>query len=529
MNMESETHTMIIDSVITMTAIDVFIITLTLFACWIFYKYRQPLKELQLSRALFLCLSGLATIAIFYFADLYTMFVMPLYMPMSEAMNNMRVLHLDYQWILAIVCVSLIVVGLIDLMSNLLPKTNNMVNELRANRQVLKMHASELQQATREAENANRSKSFFLANMSHEIRTPLTSILGYSHLMHEHDKLDDELREDLDNIISSSEHLQQIVNDILDVSKIEAGQLTIEKALTSPSSIAHDVRKFATPLIRNNEITFSLDLRYPLPRSFHTDSVRLKQILFNLCGNAIKFTPKGNIRLELSFEKSNRLLEYKIIDTGIGLDAEESRLLFKPFSQADISTTRKYGGSGLGLYISQQLARKLNGEIIIDSKKGKGSTFTLRLHLDPADVRELTQEEEVLQAASSNHEHINRLQGRILLAEDNKVNQLLVSKYLRKAGLSVDVVENGQLAIEFAQKNTYDLILMDVQMPIMGGIEATQFLRKNGFTVPIIFLSANTSREDIQLSYDAGCNDYLTKPINNTRFYQVLDKFLAAK
>jgi len=528
MTMEPVTHNMIINSIVAMTIIDVVIITLTLFACWNFYKYRPTLKQLQLSRALFICLSGLITIAIFYFADLYTMFVMPLYMPMSEAMDNMRILHFDYQWILAIVCVSLIVGGLIDLMSNLLPKINNMLNELKANRHVLKMHARELEQATREAENANRSKSFFLANMSHEIRTPLTSILGYSHLMHEHDKLDDELREDLDNIISSSEHLQQIVNDILDVSKIEAGQLTIEKTLTSPSLIAHDVRKFATPLIKSNEVTFNLDLRYPLPRIIHTDSVRLKQILFNLCGNAIKFTPKGNIRLELSFDEGNRLLEYKIIDTGIGLNAEESRLLFKPFSQADISTTRKYGGSGLGLYISQQLATKLNGEIVVESKKGKGSTFTLRLHLDPAAALEFTHGEEISQIASSNHEDINKLHGRILLAEDNKVNQLLVSKYLRKAGLSVDVVENGQLAIEFAQKNTYDLILMDVQMPIMGGIEATQFLRKNGYAVPIIFLSANTSREDIQLSYDAGCNDYLTKPINNTRFYQVLDKFLAA-
>ncbi|MDH5437116.1 MAG: response regulator, partial [Gammaproteobacteria bacterium] len=526
MNMEAETHTMIIDSVITMTAIDVFIITLTLFACWIFYKYRHPLKQLQLNRALFLCLSGLATIAVFYFADLYTMYVMPLYMPMSEAMNNMRALHLEYQWVLAMVCVSLIVIGLIDLMSNLLPKTNNMVNELRANRQVLKMHASELQHAIREAENANRSKSFFLANMSHEIRTPLTSILGYSHLMHEHDKLNDELKEDLDNIISSSEHLQQIVNDILDVSKIEAGQLTIEKTRISPTQIAHDISKFATPLIKNNEVTFSLDLLYPLPLNIHSDSVRLKQILFNLCGNAIKFTHQGNIRLEVSYEENNRLLEYRIIDTGIGLDEKESLQLFKPFTQADISTTRKYGGSGLGLYISQQLAHKLDGEIVIESKKGKGSTFTLRLHLDPAAALELTHGEEISQIVSSNHEHINKLRGRILLAEDNKVNQLLISKYLRKAGLSIDVAENGQLAIEFAQKNTYDLIFMDVQMPIMGGIEATQFLRKNGYTVPIIFLSANTSREDIQLSYDAGCNDYLTKPINNTRFYQVLDKFL---
>lgn len=527
MAMEPATHDMIIDSVVTMTAIDVLIITLTLFACRTFYKYRQTLKELRLSRALFFCLSGLVTIAIFYFADLYTMFVMPLYMPMSEAMDNMRILHLDYQWILAIVCVSLIVGGLIDLMRNLLPKTNNMLNELKANRHVLKMHARELEQASREAENANRSKSFFLANMSHEIRTPLTSILGYSHLMHQHDKLDPELREDLDNIISSSEHLQQIVNDILDVSKIEAGQLTIEKTEVSPVLIAHDIRKFTTPLIKNKKVTFNLDLLYPLPKNIHSDSVRLKQILFNLCGNAIKFTRQGNIRLEVSYEESNKLLEFKVSDTGIGLDTEETRKLFKPFTQADASTTRKYGGSGLGLYISQQLAHKLNGEIVVDSKKGKGSTFTLQLHLDPADVIELSLREKKSQTTSSNNKHINKLQGRILLAEDNQVNQLLISKYLSKAGLEVDVVENGQLAIERAQKNTYDLILMDAQMPVMGGIDATHFLRKNGYTMPIIFLSANTSKEDIQLSYDAGCSEYLTKPINNTRFYQVLNKFLA--
>lgn len=379
------------------------------------------------------------------------------------------------------------------------------------------------------AQDADQQKSRFLANMSHEIRTPLTAIIGYSENLAEQQNTMD-WKEYVHRIIRNGKHLHQLINDILDLSKIEANQLSTEFIPTETFELVLEVESLMGERAKNKGLDFTLDYHFPIPKTVYSDPTRLKQILINLCGNAIKFTEKGSITLDIAYNKNDETLVFTVKDTGIGMTEEQIKKLFKPFKQADATTTRKFGGTGLGLYISKQLAECLNGKLVLESQPGTGSTFTLTVKgkIPPNTKWIGSKEEAELQDTQTQTETCApNLRGRILLAEDNPDNQTLISMQIRKTGAEVKVVENGQLAADAALAEHFDLILMDMQMPVMGGIEAIQKLRGNQYKAPIAMLTANALKEDIQESQEAGADDFLTKPIDQKSFYSVLAKYLS--
>ncbi|MCX7425225.1 MAG: PAS domain S-box protein [Planctomycetia bacterium] len=380
-----------------------------------------------------------------------------------------------------------------------------------------------LDKAKHLAQAANHAKSEFLANMSHEIRTPMTAILGYADLM-----LDENVgrttREHVAVIKRSGEHLLKVIGDILDLSKIEAGKLQIEPTRCSPVQLVAEVVSLMRPRAAAKQLKLKTELAHPLPETVFTDPLRLRQVLVNLVGNAIKFTDRGEVRLAVRFasDAGPPRLCFDVTDTGIGMNEEQIGRLFQPFSQVDNSSTRKFGGTGLGLCISKHLAEALGGNIEVRSEPGKGSTFSVTIDPGPLDAMHMMRnpQEALLDrppSAIAATPHKIVLCGRILLAEDGLDNQRLISLLLRKAGADVSLVENGQLAVEAALAareagEPFDVILMDMQMPVLDGYEATRQLRALGYTGRIVALTAHVMAEDCQRCLDAGCNDYLSKP-----------------
>jgi signal transduction histidine kinase/DNA-binding response OmpR family regulator len=386
-----------------------------------------------------------------------------------------------------------------------------------------------LRAARLKAQDADKHKSQFLANMSHEIRTPLTAIIGFSETLIEEEQSGD-WKSYIHSIIRNGKHLHQLINDILDLSKIEANQLSIERIPVSACQIISEIDTLMGERARNKGLHFEISGKYPIPKQIISDPTRLKQILINLCGNAIKFTGDGRVALKIRYEKENNQFYFDVEDSGIGMNQDQIANLFKPFSQADASTTRKFGGTGLGLYISKQLAENLGGGLSVDSLQGVGSRFTVSI--DAGDISQnewINSKEEALSIASSSHSSsiIPTLKGKILLAEDSSDNQRLFSILIKKTGAEVEVVENGKLAVERGLNHNFDLILMDMQMPVMGGIEAISKLREANCTTPIATLTANAMKEDIITSETAGADDFLTKPIDKHAFYAVLARYLS--
>ena len=379
------------------------------------------------------------------------------------------------------------------------------------------------------AEAANIAKSTFLANMSHEIRTPLTAIIGFSESLLDTSQTMTERVESINTVIRSGKHLMQIINDILDLSKVEADKLEIEHIKISPFELLTDIYSLISLTTEDKGLFFEIDYDFPLPEQIISDPVRLKQIIINLCSNAVKFTQKGGVRVNVTYLKEEELLSIKVNDTGIGLTEEQMEKIFDPFTQADTSTTRQYGGTGLGLYLSKQLARKLGGDITVKSTSGVGSCFCLTVSTGKVDRQNMISYMPDLSnvtrlAIIDNVETIVR--GKVLLAEDNADNQRLVSMYLKKLGADVVFAHNGKEAIDYALNNDFDLILMDMQMPVMNGIEATKRLREMNYTAPIVALTANAMKEDVDASYSAGCNDFVQKPIIQQQFFDCISKYL---
>ena len=379
------------------------------------------------------------------------------------------------------------------------------------------------------ATNASQAKSEFLANMSHEIRTPLTAIIGFSESLFDRSQTDFQREKVTNSILRNGRHLQSLINDILDLSKIEAGQLQVESIPTSIDDLIAEVEQIIGSRARNKELDFKVDYKLPLPETINTDPLRLKQILINLCGNSIKFTETGSIGINVSYNKTNKQLVFAVIDTGIGMAPEVADTIFEAFTQADTSTTRKYGGTGLGLTISYQLAQALDGNLRVESEPGKGSKFILTLNLQSEPELTFNLEREN-KSSSTIHEEvevqIKPLQGRILLAEDSEDNQELIRMYVDKTGAELVVVNNGKQAVELATQQAFDLILMDMQMPEMDGTKAIQLLRGTGYKNPIVSITANAMRSDQEKCFNAGANGFLVKPINTGQFYKTLNQYL---
>lgn len=378
------------------------------------------------------------------------------------------------------------------------------------------------------AENANNAKSMFLANMSHEIRSPLTAIIGFSDSIL-HRNLTDEKKEELTRSIArNSKHLHQIINNILDISKIEAGQLDIESVPTPISLLFSEINSMVGLQASKKNLCFCINYDFPIPEYINTDPTRLKQILVNLSNNAIKFTEEGCIAIDVSYTKDTNKMHFSITDSGIGMSQEQVNNVFSAFAQADSSTTRKFGGTGLGLSISKQLTEKLGGEISCKSERGKGSVFSFNIdigHLENATFINC-QEDLEIETFSQSTEYSEKLTGHVLLAEDTQDNQDLIEMYVTDIGPKITIVENGKLAVEACLNTNYDLIFMDMQMPVMDGVEAITQIRALDIKTPIVSLTANAMKSDVDKCFNAGANEFLTKPIDVIRFNGVLTNYL---
>lgn len=390
---------------------------------------------------------------------------------------------------------------------------------LRTDISHLKAIESDLRVAKDQAEAANQSKTGFLANMSHEIRTPMTAILGFTDVLLE-GECNSEQASMLHTIKRNGEHLLSLINDMLDLSKIEAGKVEVSRERVDVVAICRDVVQSLMWKAREKEITFELNTETPIPRTIWTDSVRIRQIILNLCGNAIKFTDNGVVNLTVRVQNTGpeRRLLFEVRDTGIGMTAEECQRVFKPFEQADDSTTRRYGGTGLGLTISRRLATLLGGTLELESTQGGGSLFTCCLPLEIADDASIeTTGFAVPRCGTKPDGLLDQME--ILLAEDGPDNQRLISHVLRKAGAVVAVVNNGEeviRAIEAREKEggQFQLVLMDMQMPVRDGYSATREIVQRWPSLPVAAITAHTMSTDREACLKAGCCAYLSKPID---------------
>jgi signal transduction histidine kinase/AmiR/NasT family two-component response regulator/HPt (histidine-containing phosphotransfer) domain-containing protein len=381
---------------------------------------------------------------------------------------------------------------------------------------------ADLEHARDAAESANWSKSRFLANMSHEIRTPLNAVLGFTDLLQMGGDDGDPAKrhEYLGLIHTSGEHLLGLINDILDLSKIESGKLEIERVACSPQQILADV--VSVLRVRANEKGIALEYAWEsgVPQMVEADPQRLRQLLVNLVGNAVKFTDNGHVRVvgRMLHNDGHELLAFDVIDTGVGIPKDKFEAIFDPFVQADNSVTRKFGGTGLGLAICRRIVEAMGGTLTVQSEVGKGTVFTATAEVKPspeAPLADATQSDvitAVRRKAVPGAVEVPR--GRVLVVEDGDTNRKLIDLILRRAGLDVVTAENGKLGVEAALASSFDLILMDMQMPVMDGYTAARTLRDHGLEMPIIALTAHAMSGDEQKCRAAGCSGFMTKPIH---------------
>ncbi|OYY94842.1 MAG: hypothetical protein B7Y41_04600 [Hydrogenophilales bacterium 28-61-23] len=406
------------------------------------------------------------------------------------------------------------------------------INE--ANRR-LQLAMDEMRAAKEEAERASRTKTDFVSRMSHELRTPMNAILGFAQLL-ESETLTPEHRDYVGEINRAGAHLLELINKVLDLAKIEAGQMSIEHIAFD---LRHTLREVAA-LVSENAKSKGIDLRFftapELPTRVMGDPTRLRQVLINLIGNAEKFTRQGDIDVRIEPVDAGARILFSVRDTGIGMDAATLARLFQPFSQADESTTRQFGGTGLGLKISQDLVHAMGGNIQVESEPGVGSRFWFSLPADPAPGQKHAvaappagASESSVPAATSPPGRA--MQGHVLLVEDNRINQIVATSMLTKLGLSYDIASHGGEALQHLREHGYDLILMDMQMPELDGPEATRKIRELEAAsakkrVPIIAMTANALQEDRDLCLASGMDDHIAKPVEMTKLAEILRKWL---
>ena len=386
----------------------------------------------------------------------------------------------------------------------------------------------ELAKARDAAEAASQSKSAFLANMSHEIRTPMNAVLGFTDVLRRNiERSEEKRRQHLNTIHSSGTHLLNLINDILDLSKIEAGRLEVESIACEVHRVIADV--VTVMRVRADEKNISLEYQFDgeIPATIQSDPARLRQVLTNLVGNAIKFTEQGGVRVvtKLVHEMDCPQMMIQVIDSGIGMTEAGAAKIFDPFSQADASVTRRFGGTGLGLSISKRFAEALGGAVTVSSQVGVGSVFTVTIDCGSLDgIPMITPNPAELEMASDEEEHlaISLPNMRVLLVDDGDENRQLMSLILEEAGTTYKTAENGLEAVQLATEQEWDVILMDMQMPVMDGYTATRTLRAQGYDKPIVALTAHAMQQAEQECRDAGCSGFMTKPINIDRLIATL-------
>jgi len=381
---------------------------------------------------------------------------------------------------------------------------------------------------------ANKAKDEFLTTMSHEIRTPLNAVIGISHLL----LLENPKKEQLENLSSlkhSSEHLLCLVNDILDFNKIASGLLELEERDFSLNQVLNGLQSIFHNTAKEKDLRLLVKTDTTLPKTFIGDSTRLSQILTNLVSNAIKFTEEGKVTVDIeAVEIANDycVLEFIISDTGIGIPEDKRDKIFLSFAQANSDTTRKYGGTGLGLAICKRLLELMDSDLELESEVGRGSSFSFKLKLNKSSMADY-QEDVYDFDAKSIHQQENLKGARILVAEDNKINIMVIEKFLSKWQVDFDIAENGLIAINMAMENTYDMILMDLQMPVMNGFEASKSIRESGKplnkVMPIYALSASTGMDIKNQLGEYGIDGLICKPFNPTELFKTLTTILQQK
>lgn len=402
---------------------------------------------------------------------------------------------------------------------------------------LLKTQMELLERLKVQADVANTAKSHFLANMSHEIRTPLTAVLGFADVLSQEELSEPERNNCISAIHRNGELLLRLIDDVLDLSKIEAQKLDFEKHSFEIQELVKDVQSALAMKASKKGVDLKIELDDSVEGVYESDTSRIKQVLLNIIGNAIKFTTKGSVQVRVQTshrphsDRTDLLIRVK--DTGVGLSAEQAKRLFQPFIQADASTRRQFGGTGLGLMISKRIAQALGGDVVLaDSALGRGSVFEIRFQLPRVDldIQKVSSPTKQRPTDSANGKSLSDVKGkRVLVVDDSSDNRALVHMFLRNSGLQLDFASSAQDAFRLVDENRPDLIFMDIQMPEMDGHEATQKLRKEGYKGPIIALTAHAMQEEHEKCLTSGCDSILTKPIDRNALLQCSLQFLQVR